>query len=194
MNYCIHLKKRKNKPYCNIIKKEIPFSQCRECGNKEYKSKNKENSLFKNKKCTEFTKNSARKSTLKEKSPIKSGTKMQQCNLQQHKAHINKKMRVKSKKLAQLEKNRFSVFTSDDKCFVCGSTYLLTWHEVFAGRNRQNSMEDGFCLRMCLLCHEEKQENTQFNEFWHRKAQLYYEQNIGDRKQFLARYRRSYLK
>lgn len=182
MNYCIHLKKRKNKPYCNVIKKEIPFSRCQECGNKEYKPKNKENSLYKNK-----------KSTLERKSPVKSGNKMQQCNLKQHKTHNNKKMRVKSKKLAKLERNRFSVLTSADKCFICGSTHLLTWHEVFAGRNRPNSMEDGFCLRMCLLCHEKKQEDVQFNEFWHRKAQLYYEQNIGDRKQFLARYRRNYL-
>lgn len=38
MNYCIHLKKRKNKPYCNVLKEEITFSLCRECGNKEYKS------------------------------------------------------------------------------------------------------------------------------------------------------------
>ena len=104
------------------------------------------------------------------------------------------KMKNKSKKLAKMERNRFSVLTSADKCFICGSTYLLTWHEVFAGRNRQNSMEDGFCLRMCLLCHDKKQEDVQFNEFWHREAQLYYEQNIGSRKQFLARYRRSYLK
>ena len=177
MNYCIHLKKRKNKPYCNIIKKEIPFSRCQDCGNKEYKPKNRENSLYKNKKRIEFAKNSAKKSTLKGKSPVKSGT-----------------MKNKSKELAKLERNRFSLLTSADKCFICGTTHLLTWHEVFAGRNRQNSMEDGFCLRMCLLCHEKKQEDTQFNEFWHRKAQLYYEQNIGTREQFLARYRRSYLK
>lgn len=177
MNYCIHLKKRKNKPYCNVLKEEIRFARCQECGNKEYKPKDKRNSPFENKKRTEFTKISAKKSTSKGKSPVKSGN-----------------MKKKSKELAKLERNRFSVLTSDDKCFVCGSTHLLTWHEVFAGRNRQNSMEDGFCLRMCLLCHEEKQDDAQFNEFWHHEAQQYYERNIGSRKQFLARYRRSYLK
>ena len=172
MNYCIHLKKRKNKPYCNVIKKEITLSQCGECVNKEYK-----------------------KSTFKGKSPVKSGNKMQQGNLKQHKTHNNKKMRVKSKKLAKLERDRHSVFTDNkDKCMFCPATTNLTWHEIYAGRNRQNSMEDGFCLRMCLLCHEKKQEDAQFNEFWHRKAQLYYEKNIGSRNQFLARYRRNYLK
>lgn len=36
MNYCKHLKKRKNKPYCNLLKKEITLSLCQECVNKEY--------------------------------------------------------------------------------------------------------------------------------------------------------------
>ena len=40
-NYCIHLKKKKGQPYCNLDKKEIPFSYCRECSKKEYKIKNK---------------------------------------------------------------------------------------------------------------------------------------------------------
>lgn len=46
-NYCKHLKKRNNKPYCKLINKEITFSLCRECDNKEYKAKIKENSFYK---------------------------------------------------------------------------------------------------------------------------------------------------
>jgi len=163
-NYCKHLKKRKNKPYCNIMKKEITVSQCRECDNKEYK------------KCTTFSQNSA--------------------NTRNKKNNCTKtaKMKNKSNKLAKLERDRFSVFTDDDKCFVCDSTYLLTWNEIYRGKNRQNSMEDGFCLRMCLDCHRKYQDDVDFNEHWHREAQFYYEKNIGSRKQFLARYRRNYLK
>ena len=37
MNHCKNLKKRKNKPYCKLIEKEITFSCCRECNKKEYK-------------------------------------------------------------------------------------------------------------------------------------------------------------
>lgn len=178
-NYCIHLKKRKNKPFCKLLDKEITFSLCRECDNKEYK-----------------------KSTSSKKSPATSGQQKSNNNqMKKYSQTLTKeqqkkiKMHNKSKKLTKLERNRFSVFTANkDKCMFCPATTNLSWHEVFAGRNRQNSMEDGFCLRMCLLCHEKKQEDAQFNEFWHRKAQLYYEQNIGDRKEFLARYRRSYLK
>ena len=170
MNYCIHLKKRKNKPYCKLLDREITLSECNSINSenkcREYKVKNEENSTYKNK-----------KSTLKRKSPVKSGN-----------------MKNKSNKLTKLERNRFSVFTDDiNKCMFCPATTNRTWHEIYCGRNRQNSMEDGFCLRMCLLCHEKKQEDSQFNEFWHHKAQLWYESIIGSREQFLARYRRNYL-
>ena len=167
---------------CKLLDKEITLSECNSINaeNKcrEYKTKNKDNSSYKNKKCTVIVKNN----TFYNKNAQRNG---KQCA----------KMKTKSKKLAKLERNRFSVFTDNkDKCMFCPATTNLTWHEIFAGRNRQNSMEDGFCLRMCLLCHEKKQEDVQFNEFWHRKAQLYYERHIGSRKQFLARYRRNYLK
>lgn len=175
-NYCIHLKKRKNKPYCNKIKKEITLSQCRECDNKEYRIKNKEISSYKNKKCTSFPKNSAN-----------TQNKNKKCTK-------TAKKKNKSKKLAKLERDRFSIFTDDDKCFVCDSTYQLTWHEIYAGRNRRNSMIYGFCLRMCLTCHEEKQEDIKFNDYWHRQAQLYWEENIGTRDEFLSVFRRNYLK
>lgn len=66
MKYCKHLKKRKNKPYCNILKQEIPFSQCRECGNKEYKSNNNQirnsaYSLHKSAKALQKMKNKSKK-------------------------------------------------------------------------------------------------------------------------------------
>lgn len=180
MNYCVHLKKGKNKPYCNLLNKEIRFSLCRECDNKEYKKSDIKIS---------------KKSGFRSKNPVKSGQINKNAQSLTKKPVKNTKMHNKSKKLTKLERNRFSVFTTNkDKCMFCNATTNLSWHEIYAGRNRQNSMEDGFCLRMCLLCHKAKQEDAQFNEFWHRKAQLYYEQNIGSRKQFLARYRRSYLK
>lgn len=189
-NYCKHLKKRKNKPYCNIIKKEILLSQCRECNNKEYripvkgkivKPKIKENSSYKKSDIT------ISKRTINIQSVANTRNKKNNCTK-------TAKMKNKSNKLSKLERDRFSVFTDDDKCFVCDSTYLLTWNEIYRGKNRQNSMEDGFCLRMCLDCHRKYQDDVDFNEHWHREAQFYYEKNIGSRKQFLARYRRNYLK
>ena len=175
MKYCQHLKKRKNKPYCNIIRKEITLSQCQECVNKEYrfpvKGKNENN-----KKSTVFVKN---------------GTFY---NRNAHSTVNNSaKMKNKSNKLAKLEQKRFSVFTSNDKCFICDSAYQLTWNEIYRGRNRTNSMKYGFCLRMCLSCHREYQDDAIFNDLWHMTAQRYFEEHYGSREEFIAIFRRSYL-
>ena len=37
MNNCMHIRKRKNKPFCKLLNKEIEFSNCRGCEDKEYK-------------------------------------------------------------------------------------------------------------------------------------------------------------
>lgn len=104
------------------------------------------------------------------------------------------KKNKKSSKLAKLERNRKSVFTDNkDKCMFCPSTYRLTWHEIFAGRNRQNSMKYNLCLRMCLDCHEFYQEDSEFNDFWHKQGQLYFERNISSREEFIRIFGKSYL-
>lgn len=160
-NYCVNLKKKKNKPYCKLLNKEIRFSLCRECDNKEYK-----------------------KSTSDKKSPATSGL---QSGLQSR--------QQKSNKLASLERNRYSVFSEDtEKCYLCGSTYKLTWHEIYSGKNRQNSMKNGLCLRLCLNCHSKEQEDSQFNDYWHKQGQLYWEENIGSREEFIKAFRRNYIK
>ena len=103
-------------------------------------------------------------------------------------------MKKKSKRIAKLERNRFSVFYDTlDTCVFCGSQYQMTKHEIFEGRNRINSMEDGFVLPLCFNCHREKQENKEFSDYWKKKAQTYYEKNIGTREDFIKRYRRNYL-
>lgn len=37
MNNCIYIRNRKGKPFCKLLNKEIEFSQCRGCEEKEYK-------------------------------------------------------------------------------------------------------------------------------------------------------------
>lgn len=177
MNYCKYLRKRKSKPYCYIIRKEISFSTCQECDNKEYKKSDykwKSSTLTGQSNNSQMRKNaqSLGKSTLKKT-----------------------KMHNKSKKLTELERNRYSVFSNDNKkCYLCGSTYKLTWHEIYSGRNRQNSMKYGLCLRMCLNCHSREQENSQFNDYWHKQGQLYWEEFINSREEFIKVFRRNYLK
>ena len=153
-NQCINFRKRTktvNKKrtiylYCTKNKKEITFEDCKGCQYKEYKDK----------KSTKTVKKSGLEWKNAQKSPVYYAT-----------------MKQKSSKLTKLERNRFSLFTDNmSKCMFCGSTYKLTWHEIYPGRNRQNSMKYGLCLRMCLRCHELKQEDKKFNEEWHIKGQL----------------------
>jgi len=175
MNYCIHLRKRKNKPYCKLLNKEITLSQCQECASKKYKTKNNQNSVYKIRNAQKNKKN-----VQNSKIDAKFAQKLQ-------------KMKLKSKKQAKKEKERYSVFTTDDKCMICNSKHYLTWNEIFRGRNRSNSMKYGFCLRMCLTCHELYQEDVFFNDTWHKKAQIYFEEHYGTRNDFIIIFRRNYL-
>ena len=125
MNYCIHLKKRKNKPYCNIIKKEIPFSRCQECGNKEYKPKDKRNSPYENKKRTEFTKISAK---MKKKS--------------------NKRITVSNEVYnIVIERDNYS-------CRLCGSTSWIQLHHILYRSQRKDLINNvDNCIMLCDNCH-----------------------------------------
>lgn len=103
-------------------------------------------------------------------------------------------MKNKTNKLRNLERNRFSVFYDDlSMCMNCGSTYRMTKHEVFEGRNRINSMKYGFVLPLCMRCHQELQEDITFNDKWKKRSQMYFEEHIGTRDDFLSIFRRNYL-
>ena len=180
-NYCIHLKKRKNKPYCNVIRKEITLSQCRECDNKEYKKSDIKIS---------------KKSTLKEKSPVKSGQINKNAQSLTKKPVKNTKMHNKSKKLTKLERNRASVFTDDlEHCILCGKPREHL-HEIIYGKNRINSIKYNFVIPLCANHHTGK-DGIHFNKdldlYYKRLCQIYFENNIGNRIEFIKTFGRSYL-
>lgn len=154
MNYCIYIKKRKNKPFCKLLNEETTLCQCQQCNNKEYKTKNKKNSFYKS-----------------NRSQIKR----------------------KSSKLAKLERNRKSIFTDDlEHCYLCGQAKQEI-HEIFCGRNRLNSIKYNLTLPLCHKCHSLNQNNAPFNDFWHKRGQTYFEENIGSREEFLRIFRKNYL-
>lgn len=146
-----------------------------------------------------------KKSTSDKKSPATSGLQsgLQKSNNNQMRKYSQtlakkqqkpEKMQNKSNKLDSLERNRYSVFSNDtERCYLCGSTYKLTWHEIYSGKNRQNSMKNGLCLRLCLNCHSKEQEDSQFNDYWRKQGQLYWEENTGSREEFIKVFRRNYL-
>ncbi len=65
------------------------------------------------------------------------------------------KLKQKSSKLTQLERNRFSIITDKlDECYLCQNGYVRKeLHEVFRGRNRQKCMIWGLVVPLCDKCH-----------------------------------------
>ena len=155
---CIYLKQKINRTLeCKKQKKIINIRECNSCKYKEYK-------------CTEFSKNSA-KHTLK-----------------------NNELHKKSAKLVKLERNRFSAFTDDlDHCIIC-KRKKEHLHEIFFGANRKKSMQYNFVIPLCHKCHTEMHINKEWQEYWHVKGQEYWERFIGSREEFIEVFGRSYLK
>lgn len=165
MTYCIYLKQKLNHKFeCKRNKKEICLKDCSNCPYKEYK------------KCTITVK----KSTYKWKNPQKSPV-------------YCAKMKQRSSKLAKLERNRFSLFTDDLKhCIICGKK-KDNIHEIFCGRNRQNSMKYGLCLPICESCHSKYQNDFLFNKKWHKKGQAMFNRTYPNLK-FEDIFKKNYLK
>lgn len=165
MNYCKHLKKRKNKPYCKLLDKEITLSEC--------------NKINSNNKCREYKSNNNQTRNSAE--------------LLHTTANNCRKMKNKSNKLAKMERKRKSVFTDDlEHCYLCGKD-KEELHEIFAGRNRLNSIKYNLVLPLCHECHSLNQDNPFFNDYWHRIGQEYFECNIGTKDEFIATFRKNYL-
>ena len=102
-------------------------------------------------------------------------------------------LKNKSSELAKLEKNRFSIFSDNkNKCYLCPATDNLSWHEIYRGRNRANSMRYGLCLRLCISCHKKYQEDKDFNDFWHKKGQALFSEVYPD-LDFVDIFKRNYI-
>lgn len=59
-------------------------------------------------------------------------------------------------KQAKAEKNRFSLFTNDlNHCIICGKPNI-NLHEIFYGKNRQNSIKYGLVIPLCCEKHHDQ--------------------------------------
>ena len=62
------------------------------------------------------------------------------CPYKEYKVKEQKQIKQRTSKLAKLERERESLFTDNtNRCMFCESTYNLTWHEIYPGRNRQKN-------------------------------------------------------
>ena len=80
-------------------------------------------------------------------------------------------IKKKSKKLAKLEKNRFSIITKDlEHCYLCGNK-KQDFHELIEGKNRQVSMKYGLVIPICRKCHEIVTNDKTLQDKLHKVAQ-----------------------
>lgn len=95
-------------------------------------------------------------------------------NCLNRKIGANKPIKKVSSKQKQLEKNRFSIFTTNfNKCYYCGREGKMDLHEIYGGSNRKRSIENGFVIPLCRMCHS----NEKIVQYLRIKIQKEYEKN-----------------
>lgn len=100
-------------------------------------------------------------------------------------------MKQKSSKLSTLERNRKSILTDNmSKCMLCPKK-AVNIHEIFFGRNRQNSMRYGLVMPLCYQCHILMHRNAIWQEIWHIKGQEAFEKEYPE-LDFLEIFKKSY--
>lgn len=110
---------------------------------------------------------------------------------EQTKLKHSKPMKQRTNKLAKLEKNRFSILTNDmNHCYICHKS-KSELHEIFAGRNRLNSMRYGCVIPICSECHRLLQNNAYQMQKLQSKCQIKFEKVYKD-IDFLSIFRKNY--
>ena len=101
-------------------------------------------------------------------------------------------IRQKSKKLAKLEKSRFSIITKQlDKCYICKSK-KDDLHEIFGGRNRKRSIEFGLVIPLCRKCHQNIEKDETLKQKWHEVGQKEFKKYYKS-ENFVQLFGKSYL-
>lgn len=102
----------------------------------------------------------------------------------------NKPIKKVSRKQKQLEKNRFSIFTTNfNKCYYCGKEGKMDLHEIYGGSNRTRSIKNGLVVPLCRICHS----NEEIIQYLRIKLQKEYEK-IHSREDFIEIIGKSYIK
>jgi len=108
-----------------------------------------------------------------------------------------KPIKKRTYKQTKREKGRYSIIADDlSKCVVCGITTGINKHEVFYGKNRQNSINYKFIIPLCQKHHTGKNGihfNNELNLFYKRLCQKKFEEEYGTRNDFIKIFGRNYL-
>ena len=109
-----------------------------------------------------------------------------------HKNNKNRTIKNKTKKLAKLEKNRKSIFTTDlTHCIICGRKKEHL-HEVYSGSFRLRSIKNDMVIPLCFEHHREIHNNIKLSLYYKQLCQKLYEKNHS-REEFIKIFGRNYL-
>lgn len=94
--------------------------------------------------------------------------------------------------------NRFSILQDKKQCYVCGTTLNIHTHEVFFGKNRKKSIEDGCCVYLCGKHHNQSNDGVHFNhkldEYLKQDMEIVWCRHYNKTKEdFIERYGRNYI-
>ena len=102
------------------------------------------------------------------------------------------KIKKKSKKLAKLEKNRFSIITNDlERCYICKAK-KNDLHEIFGGSNRQASMRYGLVIPVCRKCHDMIPKSKTLTKNLHKVGRKAFEREYKT-ENFVQIFRKNYI-
>lgn len=102
----------------------------------------------------------------------------------------NKPIKNKTNKQKQLEKNRYSIFTTNlNKCYYCGKEGKMELHEVYGGSNRTRSIKNGLVVPLCRICHS----NEEIIQYLRIKLQKEFEKTHS-REEFIKLIGKNYIK
>ena len=93
---------------------------------------------------------------------------------------------------------RYSILTDDlTTCIECGQKGIINKHEIFGGRNRQNSIKYGLVIPLCQAnCHNQYDMkgihfDIELMNKWHKIGQEAFEKKYKD-LDFMSIFRRNY--
>ena len=102
------------------------------------------------------------------------------CSYKEYKASQNKTIKKRSYSLAKKEKQRYSIIVKDlDKCVICGKK-RDNLHEIFFGKNRQNSITYGLVIPLCYSHHVLMHKDSKLQHIWHIIGQTKFEEHYPD--------------
>ncbi len=109
----------------------------------------------------------------------------------------DKPIKQYSKKRAKLERERYSILTNDlNKCYICGAKENIHIHEIYFGKNRQNSMKYGCCVPLCFHHHNGSKHAVHYDKYLDdllkEECQIKFEKEHS-REEFISIFKKSYL-